>query len=74
MSSAAAGVARAVAKLASFKLSAREGETNTVFTAARLVDTILADDYGHVLSGNLSSGRAWLRAMRRAAAHRLSRR
>ena len=54
----------------SVKLSAARNGTNTVFTAAQMVDEMLASDYQKVLGGELPPLMAYTRLMRRAAKRR----
>lgn len=52
----------------SFRRSAEMDGSNTVWTAAQVADTILGDDFAHVLSGVTTSAQAWRNAKQRAGA------
>lgn len=57
---------RAQAQLNSFRVSASEGAENTILTAAHTMDAILGQDFGAVLSGDMSPRSAWKAAKRRS--------
>lgn len=58
--------ARAQGQLSSFRVSATEGGENTILTAAHMIDAILGQDFGAVLSGDMTSRLAWKEAKRRS--------
>ncbi len=59
-------LARFQSQIQSFRISTLEGTDNTVLTAAHTLDAILGQDYGAVLSGDLTPKLAWAEAKRRA--------
>ncbi|TKZ15784.1 glycosyltransferase family 2 protein [Shimia litoralis] len=59
-------LARAHGQLHSFRVSASEGTENTILTAAHTMDAILGQDFGAVLSGDMTSRLAWKAAKRRS--------
>ncbi|MGB7244983.1 MAG: glycosyltransferase family 2 protein [Sulfitobacter sp.] len=57
---------RVQGQLNSFRVSATEGTENTILTAAHTMDAILGQDFGAVLSGDMSPRSAWKAAKRRS--------
>ncbi len=59
-------LARARSQIGSFRLSAHLDGVNTVLSATQVYDAVLGADYGAVLDGTLSPGKAWSAAKRRS--------
>lgn len=59
-------LARAWGQLHSFRVSAVEDSENTILTAAHTMDSILGNDFGEVLSGEMEPRLAWKAAKRRS--------
>lgn len=53
-------------KVGSFRLDATDNTENTVFTASRLADTVLGQDYLAVIDGTITPQEGWHLARRRA--------
>ncbi len=61
-------LSRTLAKLHSFRRSAGIDGENTIFTAARMCDTVLGNDAQAVIDGTLPRGKAWANARKRSRA------
>lgn len=63
---ARASVRRNLDKLHSFRVCAEIDGRNTIRTAAQTVDTLLGDDLGAIMAGDLSRKAAWANAKKRS--------
>nr|VFJ57701.1 MAG: Glycosyltransferase involved in cell wall bisynthesis [Candidatus Kentron sp. FW] len=54
-----------------FRLSAEIARKNTILTAVNVYDSVLADDYEHILNRTVSRKAIWKRAVKRSRAYRI---
>nr|VFK23320.1 MAG: Glycosyl transferase family 2 [Candidatus Kentron sp. MB]VFK28447.1 MAG: Glycosyl transferase family 2 [Candidatus Kentron sp. MB]VFK74257.1 MAG: Glycosyl transferase family 2 [Candidatus Kentron sp. MB] len=54
-----------------FRLSAELARENTILTAVHIYDEILADDYGHILDGEVTGKSVWKQTVKRSLAYPL---